>query len=152
MKAKPKRLLTPRLSAVALGISRWLRLAAATFTDANWTALGSGVNDQVVGVAVSGCNVYAGGYFTNAGSLPASYIAKWNGSGWSSLGSGAGGDPSFARVWGARAGAPLSSVYGRWRCRTATSMRAAPSRMPAASEPITQPNGTGALGRRWVRG
>jgi len=32
--------------------------------------------------------LFAGGYFTTAGGSPASYIAAWNGSSWSPLGSG----------------------------------------------------------------
>ena len=37
---------------------------------------------------MSGTNLYAGGYFTNSGGVPANYIAKWDGSAWSTLGSG----------------------------------------------------------------
>jgi hypothetical protein len=33
-------------------------------------------------------SLYAGGYFTTAGGITANYIAKWNGSNWSALGSG----------------------------------------------------------------
>ena len=39
-------------------------------------------------MAVSGSDVYAGGTFTSAGGNPANYVAKWNGSTWSPLGSG----------------------------------------------------------------
>jgi hypothetical protein len=39
-------------------------------------------------LAVSGTNLYAGGYFTTADGAPGSYIAKWDGSTWSALGSG----------------------------------------------------------------
>ena len=39
-------------------------------------------------LAVSGTNLYAGGYFTTAGGVTANYIAKWDGSAWSALGSG----------------------------------------------------------------
>ena len=39
-------------------------------------------------LAVSGSEVYAGGFFTTAGGSAANYIAKWNGSSWSALGSG----------------------------------------------------------------
>ena len=45
---------------------------------------------------MSGTNLYAGGYFTTAGGVTANYIAKWNGSAWSALGSGMGGDPVYA--------------------------------------------------------
>jgi hypothetical protein len=36
-------------------------------------------------------DIIAGGYFTVAGGVSANYIARWNGSAWSSLGSGMGG-------------------------------------------------------------
>src|SRR5437899_9743848 len=37
---------------------------------------------------LSGSNLYAGGEFTTAGGSAVNYIAKWNGSSWSALGSG----------------------------------------------------------------
>ena len=43
---------------------------------------------SVYALAVSGSDVYAGGYFTSAGGSTATNIAKWNGSSWSALGSG----------------------------------------------------------------
>jgi len=39
-------------------------------------------------LAASGTDLYAGGSFTTAGGVSANYIAKWNGSTWSALGSG----------------------------------------------------------------
>jgi hypothetical protein len=59
-----------------------------------WSALGSGIGGGhgfypiVLSLAVSDTNVYAGGNFTRAGGGTANYIAKWNGSVWSELGSG----------------------------------------------------------------
>jgi hypothetical protein len=67
-----------------------------TFSDADWVSLGSGMNDLVRALAVSGTTLYAGGWFTTAGGVTANYIAKWNGSAWSALGSGMGGDSGFA--------------------------------------------------------
>jgi len=78
----------------ASGIAKW--------NGSNWSALGSGVpaaeycSDDghsclilsVYAISVSGTDVYVGGGFTNAGGIPASGIAKWNGSSWSPLGSG----------------------------------------------------------------
>ncbi len=45
---------------------------------------------SVNALAVSGTNLYAGGYFTAAGGVPANYIAKWDGTAWSAFGSGSG--------------------------------------------------------------
>jgi len=65
----------------------------AKWNGSSWSALGSGIGPAAIGpnvsaLAVSGNDVYAGGYFTTAGSSPANYIAKWNGSSWSALGAG----------------------------------------------------------------
>jgi len=64
--------------------------------------LGGGWN-SLVGVfalAVSGSDLYVGRRFTTAGNAAANYIAKWNGSRWSTLGSGLSGDPTFGTyVW-----------------------------------------------------
>jgi hypothetical protein len=49
---------------------------------------GDGDTPRVDALAVSGSDLYAGGYFTTAGSISAANIAKWNGSSWSALGSG----------------------------------------------------------------
>jgi hypothetical protein len=61
-----------------------------TFSDADWVSLGSGidVNGGVLGLAVSGTDLYVGGGFNAAGGVPATNIARWNGSAWSALGSG----------------------------------------------------------------
>ena len=69
----------------------------AKWDGSSWTALGSGMGDgpsyppSVYALAVSGGDVYAGGYFTTAGGNAGNYIAKWNGSSWTALGSGIGG-------------------------------------------------------------
>jgi hypothetical protein len=66
----------------------------AKWDGSSWSALGSGmgggnVEDPAVrALAALGSNVYAGGWFTSAGGSPANYIAKWDGSSWSALGSG----------------------------------------------------------------
>jgi hypothetical protein len=68
----------------------------AKWNGSSWSALGSGIIGDVdfpgvYALAVSGSDLYAGGYFTTAGGGAANYIAKWNGSTWSPLGSGLGG-------------------------------------------------------------
>lgn len=39
-------------------------------------------------IAISSSDAYVGGFFTTADGSPANYIAKWNGSTWSALGTG----------------------------------------------------------------
>ncbi|MGY3089509.1 hypothetical protein ACVWYF_002557 [Hymenobacter sp. UYAg731] len=66
-----------------------------------WSSLGTGTDNGVSGsqsvtavtaLAVAGNgDVYVGGDFTQAGGAAANYIAKWNGTAWSSLGTGTGG-------------------------------------------------------------
>jgi hypothetical protein len=74
-------------SASANQIARWDGSA--------WSALGSGMSqagpDGVFALAIgpSG-DLLAAGSFTTAGGAPAASIARWNGAGWSSLGSGPG--------------------------------------------------------------
>ena len=46
------------------------------------------MNSLVYTLAASGGSLYAGGLFTTAGGSSANYIAQWNGSSWSPLGSG----------------------------------------------------------------
>lgn len=64
---------------------------------AEWSPLGAGVDGAVNALVVhddglgGGPALYAGGWFNNAGGLPASGIARWNGSAWSPLGSGVSG-------------------------------------------------------------
>ena len=41
---------------------------------------------------MSGTNLYAGGHFTAAGGVAATNLAQWNGTSWSALGSGTGGN------------------------------------------------------------
>ena len=71
----------------------------AKWDGANWSNLGGvpfglngSLNGAVNSIAVSGNNIYVGGNFTdvnNTGSIltAADYIAKWNGTNWSALGS-----------------------------------------------------------------
>ena len=74
----------------------------AKWDGANWSALGNNgvgdgaLNSYVSALAVSGTDLYAGGGFTNAANnAPADYIAKWNGSAWSALGSDGAGNGSL---------------------------------------------------------
>ena len=69
----------------------------AQWNGAYWSALGNGVESEVLALAVSGSNLYVGGGFTqvcgnaacNSGNLTVNNIAQWNGTNWSALGNGA---------------------------------------------------------------
>jgi hypothetical protein len=50
------------------------------------------MDNYVVALAMSGSTLYAGGEFTMAGTNTANGIAQWDGSSWSALGSGVGGN------------------------------------------------------------
>jgi len=78
----------------------------AKWNGTSWSALGSGMSgyDQLTVVftlAFDGSGtLYAGGNFTEAGGAPANYIAKWDGTAWSSLGSGiSGSEYSYVHVF-----------------------------------------------------
>jgi hypothetical protein len=80
--------------------------AVAQWNGSSWSALGSGMGGggppytYVYALEVSGGTLYAGGSFTNAGGTAANYIAQWNGSNWSPLGSGMNGGVSALAVSG----------------------------------------------------
>jgi len=67
----------------------------ARYDGTNWYALGGGIgyyggiSSYVYALALNNGQLYAGGVFTNAGSLPANNVAVWNGTSWASLGTGA---------------------------------------------------------------
>jgi hypothetical protein len=93
----------------------------AQWNGSSWSALGSGLGDTVVSpcvqaLAVSGGALYAGGSFRTAGGVPANYIAQWNGSSWSALGSGMGGS-GFANVYALAVSG--STLYAGGRFTTA---------------------------------
>ncbi len=71
------------------------RVACWNKSTGTWSSLGggasNGVSGQVNAVAVSGSNVYVGGFFSTAGGVAVSSIAKWDGTSWSALGTGVNG-------------------------------------------------------------
>lgn len=73
----------------------------AKWNGASWSPLGSGLygtigggNTEVRALTMIGDNLYVGGNFNGVGGVAASCIAKWNGGGWSAIGSGVNN-----RVW-----------------------------------------------------
>jgi alpha-tubulin suppressor-like RCC1 family protein len=73
------------------GVANTARVARWTGTA--WQAMGTGglTGAGLIGRAIavdSSNNVFVGGDFTTAGGVSASYIARWNGSAWSALGTG----------------------------------------------------------------
>ena len=65
----------------------------AQWNGAAWSALGSGVSNMGLGVVYAieqlpSGDIMVGGGFTNAGGVPASCVAIWNGSTWSAMGTG----------------------------------------------------------------
>ena len=60
----------------------------ARWDGADWSDVGTGVNNGVSDLATDGTNLYAAGSFTMAGDVPANRIARWDGANWSALGTG----------------------------------------------------------------
>ncbi|MBJ6107847.1 VCBS repeat-containing protein [Hymenobacter sp. BT523] len=81
-------------------------VAKYTFSLSSWAQLGTlapagGMGSSVSAVAVNASGtVYAGGTFLRAGDTPANYIASWNGSTWSALGTGLNGNVNAVAVDG----------------------------------------------------
>ena len=78
-------------SFIAIGFTFLFFRSAAFAGDANWDGQfdAQGLDSAVNAIAVGdNGNIYVGGAFTHAGGLTANYIAVWNGSSWSNLGSG----------------------------------------------------------------
>ena len=71
----------------------------AEFTSSSqWVPLGTGVNNTVNAIVVTNGAVYAGGTFTTAGGSTANRIAKWNGTSWSTFGTGLTGSSASSTV------------------------------------------------------
>ncbi|MBU6402019.1 MAG: hypothetical protein KGS61_17010, partial [Verrucomicrobia bacterium] len=74
-----------------------------TFSDANWISMGGlpGADGGVGAAVTDGAgNLYVGGEFTVVGGVVAGNIAKWDGGGWSALGSGINGAVNALAVSG----------------------------------------------------
>ncbi|MCS6940135.1 MAG: hypothetical protein NZM94_12720, partial [Roseiflexus sp.] len=97
--------------------------------DPQWRNLGDApapaISSSVLAIAVSGNNVYIGGYFTDAGGVPeADYIARWDGARWHALGSGLNGSVTAIAISGNNVfvggtflnagGVPEADYVARW--------------------------------------
>jgi hypothetical protein len=66
-----------------------------------WHALGDGLNDTVLAIAMVGSDVYIGGQFWNAGGIEeADHIVRWDGAAWHALGPGLTGNVHAIAVSG----------------------------------------------------
>ncbi len=68
--------------------------AVAKWDGNNWLSLGSGIPGHAFSLAISGSDLYTGGFFWTEEigvPLPFSFIGKWDGSGWLPLGVGVNG-------------------------------------------------------------
>jgi trimeric autotransporter adhesin len=100
----------------------------ARWNGRSWSALGAGVDNAVYALAVSGGDVYAGGYLTqacgnldcNSGNVTVNHIARWNGSSWSAVGGGLNGLISALAVSGSDvyAGGGFTQVCGNPACNS----------------------------------
>lgn len=86
----------------------------ARWTGSTWLTVGSGVNSQVLALtgidgtwAGGGPCLFAGGDFTSAGATAANRVARWSGSTWSALGSGANGSVVSLATYDAGSGREL---------------------------------------------
>lgn len=74
--------------------------AVARWNGSSWAPLGGGIlaigSDGVWALAeLPGGDIVAGGFFGNAGGVPAGNISRWDGTAWSALGSGVSTAPPF---------------------------------------------------------
>ena len=67
-------------------IAKWNGSAWSPLVSANTSV--NGINGMVTALTVIGTDLYAGGWFTDAGGVPSLNVAKWDGSNWTALGSG----------------------------------------------------------------
>jgi len=88
MSSKRLQLVTGFLTVMMFLVAAIQSFAQAPITNASWISMGPNTNAAVYALAVYSNEIYAGGDFTEIGGEPASFIAKWDGSTWSALGTG----------------------------------------------------------------
>jgi hypothetical protein len=109
----------------------------AKWNGSNWSALGSGTDDNIHAMAYDNTNqrLYAAGYFHNAGGTPANHVAQWNGTTWSALGVGT-DDVIYSLALDGSGNLYLEDISLR----------------QAGIPPIILLNGTAVPGQPWVKG
>lgn len=70
------------------GVTDFNMSGIAMYDGSNWTPLGTGLNEYCRAIHEYNGDVVAGGYFTDAGGVPAQKIARWDGTTWSAMGGG----------------------------------------------------------------
>ncbi|MEM7582377.1 MAG: hypothetical protein AAF560_03275, partial [Acidobacteriota bacterium] len=91
-----------------LSIGGVLTSSVAKWDGTSWSAVGAGLGGGVDGIVWAlevfddggGPALYAGGFFSTAGGVPASSIAKWDGTSWTALGLGIDEDVYAMEVFG----------------------------------------------------
>ncbi len=106
----------------------------AQWNGSTWSALSSGVNDNVTALAVGGSSLYVGGSFSeacgnaacNSGNLTVNHIAQWNGtaSAWSALSNGVNDNVTALTVSGSNlyVGGTFNEVCGNVACNSGNSI------------------------------
>lgn len=91
----------------------------ARWNGTSWVPLGSGLSGGIGrvdtlavydpdGSGPAAATLYAAGGFTNAGGVPVSNIARWNGTAWSAAGSGTNGEINALHVWDQDGSGPIT--------------------------------------------
>lgn len=100
----------------------------ARWNGTTWVSFGTGVGDSpsgpsVYALTISGTDLYVGGLFNTAGGNPATNVAKWNGTTWTSIGPGRDGTVLALAVLGndlyaggrySSSGTPYANFLAKW--------------------------------------
>jgi hypothetical protein len=119
----------------------------ARWNGSSFSALGSGINSTIGGQYVVNALIdyngylYVGGSFSEAGGLPVSNIARWNGATWASVGSGVNGSVNAFTILGSdlyvggqftTAGGGAANYVARWDGSNWSAVGSGPGGAPLA--------------------
>ncbi|MFZ2655501.1 MAG: hypothetical protein WAX69_11285, partial [Victivallales bacterium] len=88
MSFKRLQLVTGFLTVLMIMVAAIQSFAVTPITNSSWISMGSNTNGAVNALAFYSDEIYAGGDFTEIGGETANYVAKWDGTTWSALGTG----------------------------------------------------------------